>query len=534
MSTHETETDDGEQTSVPLGALHENDYNPRRDTGDVASLRESIREEGLLQPPLVRPLNGGGEYEVVAGERRLAALRGLYDDDHRVGVTVREMTDEEAEWAAIKENVERRDLTPIEEGRAFAQKVTRTVCVDCGGAVVYANQSIHDGHDTKEVSFAEYVSLYRQSDIVGDISIPTDDASGVADVAERIGQEPSYIADRLAFITLPDDVQTLVEMGDRKPSDRPDSATWLPKRAARKLARIDIDDPEARDEAIREIANDGRFNQGMGNDAYPVLESAIEAAEDEYEQAQNAAKEAVESYRRTVADAYNDLHDGVTDALDALGNVTDDQLTIPDLADNEEYDELPDDSDLDHTDAAAVRDATDVDVPDEIPTDDEGAVTMDADDAIARARGFNETAETIIGALGDAQTLASGRATVFRGRRTDVKQAKSRAEQAVVAFGDAAHDPDDGCPYCGSEIEKDALTARRDVLDDAVSDLREQIDTQSAVVRDLTDETKRVGRRQNTLDGALDNYDEAFERLRAEQDGTDADGDTDVDGEVSV
>lgn len=86
---------------------------PRRyfDPQALASLVESVKTNGILQPLLVRP--SGERYEVVAGERRYRA--SLTAELTEVPVIVREMTDEQAVQYALVENLQREDLNPIEE-----------------------------------------------------------------------------------------------------------------------------------------------------------------------------------------------------------------------------------------------------------------------------------------------------------------------------------------------------------------------------------------------------------------------------------
>lgn len=83
----------------------------------LAELSASIKEKGVLQPILVRPIEGG--YEIVAGERRYQAARqaGLAT----VPVLVRELDDREALELAIIENLQRENLNPLEEAEAFEQ-----------------------------------------------------------------------------------------------------------------------------------------------------------------------------------------------------------------------------------------------------------------------------------------------------------------------------------------------------------------------------------------------------------------------------
>ena len=95
-------------------------YQPRRhfDTDALTGLTDSIRERGILEPLVVRPLPGAKDsFEIIAGERRWRAAQqaGL----HEVPVIVREMTDREALEFGLIENVQRQDLTPLEEAEGY-------------------------------------------------------------------------------------------------------------------------------------------------------------------------------------------------------------------------------------------------------------------------------------------------------------------------------------------------------------------------------------------------------------------------------
>jgi ParB family chromosome partitioning protein len=102
---------------VPVAALVPNPEQPRRhfDEEALAALADSIARHGLLQPLVVRPVPGG--YEVIAGERRLrAAIRaGLTE----VPVLVRESAPGERLELALIENLQRENLTPLEEAEAY-------------------------------------------------------------------------------------------------------------------------------------------------------------------------------------------------------------------------------------------------------------------------------------------------------------------------------------------------------------------------------------------------------------------------------
>ncbi|MDE6539299.1 MAG: ParB/RepB/Spo0J family partition protein [Ruminococcus sp.] len=88
----------------------------------ITSLAESIREHGMLQPILVRPLSVGG-YQIVAGERRWRAARMLGLDE--VPVNIRELSDTQAMQIAIIENLQRESLNPVEEANGYCELIEK-------------------------------------------------------------------------------------------------------------------------------------------------------------------------------------------------------------------------------------------------------------------------------------------------------------------------------------------------------------------------------------------------------------------------
>ncbi len=105
---------------VPIESLSRNPDQPRRrfDEEAMEELARSIAEKGVLQPIIVRPIPGGGGYQIVAGERRWRAAQraGL----HEVPVVARDLSDREVMEIALVENIQRTDLDPIEEARGFS------------------------------------------------------------------------------------------------------------------------------------------------------------------------------------------------------------------------------------------------------------------------------------------------------------------------------------------------------------------------------------------------------------------------------
>jgi len=98
-----------------LDQLTAGKYQPRShmDEGALYELAESIKTQGIMQPILVRPLMGGEQYEIIAGERRFRAakLAGL----ESIPVLVKDVGDEAAAVMALIENMQREDLNPLEE-----------------------------------------------------------------------------------------------------------------------------------------------------------------------------------------------------------------------------------------------------------------------------------------------------------------------------------------------------------------------------------------------------------------------------------
>ncbi|MGK2921805.1 MAG: ParB/RepB/Spo0J family partition protein [Methyloceanibacter sp.] len=153
-----------DQQTVPLSALKASRFNPRRDFSDTQldELAASIRERGLVQPLVVRPLAGGDRFEIVAGERRWRAAQRA--NLHEVPVVIRTLSDQEAIEIAIIENVQREDLNAIEEGEGY--------------------HALMQGHG------------YTQEDL-----------------AKVIGKSRSHLANTLRLLKLPKSVQDLVRQG---------------------------------------------------------------------------------------------------------------------------------------------------------------------------------------------------------------------------------------------------------------------------------------------------------------------------------
>jgi ParB family chromosome partitioning protein len=117
----ETAPAEGGVTYVPVGHISPNPRQPRgdMDADELGELTASIREHGVLQPLIVTPIEASGQYTLIAGERRLEAAKqaGLFS----VPVIIRQATDQQRLELALIENVQRADLSPLEEAEAYRQ-----------------------------------------------------------------------------------------------------------------------------------------------------------------------------------------------------------------------------------------------------------------------------------------------------------------------------------------------------------------------------------------------------------------------------
>lgn len=162
LSSDRTIDLDSEPSEIEIESIVPGTMQPRThfDEASLASLAESIRSHGIVQPLVVR--RRGESYELIAGERRwrAAKLAGLA----KVPVVVKEVPDDHLLEIALIENIQREDLNPIEEAQAYKKLI-------------------------------ETVGLTQEA------------------LATRVGRDRSYITNYLRLLRLPDDLQQLVIEG---------------------------------------------------------------------------------------------------------------------------------------------------------------------------------------------------------------------------------------------------------------------------------------------------------------------------------
>ena len=115
-----TTTRNGESRLIPVSAVKEGfNYRRRYNAEKMASLRESIKLQGLLQPVTVRQLDDG--YQLIAGGRRFKAFVEEFGPQSEIKAEIRVMTDAEATAAMLAENNEREDPSVIEDAEGAAR-----------------------------------------------------------------------------------------------------------------------------------------------------------------------------------------------------------------------------------------------------------------------------------------------------------------------------------------------------------------------------------------------------------------------------
>jgi ParB family transcriptional regulator, chromosome partitioning protein len=152
----------GALRELPVTNVTPNPFQPRTnfDEADLAELTASIESSGLLQPVIVRPRNG--KYELIAGERRLRAVQRL--GWPKIPAVVREVDDRTLLTLALVENLQRDDLSPIDEA-------------------------------------AGYHRLGEEFEL------------GQAEIARMVGRDRSTIANLLRILKLPDEIKQLIQAG---------------------------------------------------------------------------------------------------------------------------------------------------------------------------------------------------------------------------------------------------------------------------------------------------------------------------------
>jgi ParB family chromosome partitioning protein len=152
------EGDGGAVREVAIELIRPGAFQPRRrfNEDELEALAQSVREKGVLQPLLVRPVNeAAAAFELIAGERRWRAAQraGL----HRVPVLVRPLGDVEALEIALIENLQREDLTALEEAEAYKRLIQEFGRTQAGLAEALGKSRSHVANTVRLLGLPEIV-----------------------------------------------------------------------------------------------------------------------------------------------------------------------------------------------------------------------------------------------------------------------------------------------------------------------------------------------------------------------------------------
>lgn len=123
LAPHLIERTDVVIESISLNKITAGVYQPRRifDQSEIEDLAQSIKENGLIQPIILRKSEGEGHYEIIAGERRFRAIKSL--GHSKISAIVKKINNHEALELALIENIQRADLSPVEEAMGYKQLI---------------------------------------------------------------------------------------------------------------------------------------------------------------------------------------------------------------------------------------------------------------------------------------------------------------------------------------------------------------------------------------------------------------------------
>jgi ParB family chromosome partitioning protein len=196
---------------IDIALLRHFPLNVRADLSNLDSLMASIKQNGLLQPIIVRPKNN--KFEVVAGNRRLEACKRLHWV--RIPCLVKELSDKQAYEISLIENIERETLTPVEMARAFERYV-------------------------KERGWG-----------------------GVRELAQTIGRSEEYVSHKIALLSLPPSVLELIESEKISPSSAHE-LVWMKDAKEQKMLAKAIVEKKLSAKKVREVVVLSRRNSELG------------------------------------------------------------------------------------------------------------------------------------------------------------------------------------------------------------------------------------------------------------------------------
>lgn len=197
LNRESLDTSAGSEQSVPIEQIKLPKKQPRRyfDPVKLAQLVQSVKEHGILEPLLVRP-RADGEYELVAGERRLRAAReaGL----EHIPIVVHQLDDRQAMQVALMENLQREDLNPVEETEAVLDLLSLELGTNREEVIslfYQAHRAKHRGQELGQNVLSQLEVMQALIEKVGRFTLD------------------SFRSSRIPLLNLPDDVLNVLRQG---------------------------------------------------------------------------------------------------------------------------------------------------------------------------------------------------------------------------------------------------------------------------------------------------------------------------------
>ncbi|MBW4607879.1 MAG: ParB/RepB/Spo0J family partition protein [Hassallia sp. WJT32-NPBG1] len=230
----DTETPEQLTNQIQITQIKLPDSQPRRyfDEHKLEELSRSIKELGILEPLLVRPLSSG-DYELVAGERRLRAAQLAKLTD--VPVVIREMDDTVTATVRLVENLQREDLNPIEETEGILELLAMRLEISTQEVISHLNKmrNVCDRYKEEDSELRHNVMSHEHTRVIEELF------SSLG----RMGWE-SFIKNRLPLLNLPVDVLEVLHSGK------------LEYTKARAIARV-------KDEQQRKVLIESAINKNL-------------------------------------------------------------------------------------------------------------------------------------------------------------------------------------------------------------------------------------------------------------------------------
>lgn len=477
---------------VSLDDLVENDYNPRKTFSDAKMQRlvDSIEKVGLVEPLVARDL-GDGTYEVIAGVRRLRAMQKL-DYDQPIPINVLDVDVEQAKLIALTENLEREQLTPMEEAQAFGEfvdiEVPRSDAEKMDG-IEFRIEEDAQGRDRYYVNYRDYIEYINgeeeERSSVTSIRSPSASSASAQEAANTIpGVTAGHIQHRLQILLLPTELRSAVDNGQITIS------------VVEQLVRFrEVGDVEQMHELMLKYGKDDRFRGS--NPEISRLQDKITDELDELEKRESRESELVGKWMQKALERREKLQRTVSNAvgneqLQTLATIqsrlNSDSASLESVlsevgAESElvEYDE--------ETDTYELVGTLDVsDLPKLVGVVDNGR------SLIQRARDVQNAASTVEAAFtSGVEDRLDERLSEKRGRKQDITQTADRMESEDLGE----------CPHCHSTVDAPTLREEASQLQDEIDSLEKAYGAISDVRNALSDIDRQVKRHRRDYEDSI-------------------------------